>query len=1409
MKQALLFWLLTFASVSVFAQQHENVAKGFAADQVYHFNGLDQINLFNTSLNVSAPIGQSFHVGGGPINYSLALHYSGNNWGTVTNEGVRWNTEHSMWEQVFYATHVPFQYNSASEINWNAGMGWNLSLGKLIPPGQDPCVCWVYESEDGAKHDFFSTLHETNTNEVANSPLDVSRDTPIMYTSDNTYLRMTKVYTDEPGGRMARFREIEFPDGTIRRFSTAGDLVEIRDRFLNKVTVTSITAQQDGTFLQTLDDGIRQTRITYIRIDTPGTAAFVTSLFLLVKSIDQPAFNTTTSGPAPRAITTFHYGVDANNIISYAPGALDGAALISRRFPDRAPQDCRVGITPSVQVPILTSVTLPDGTSFEMRYDLGDNGVSFNKNGTDADTQTCVDAAHPMGQWAVKAGFSGNLTSLRLPTLGSIEWDYHTIAFPAEGAVSHYRMEDDYNLIAVKELVLSSSAGVRERRERAPDGTLLSRKTYESRYYKRATNDTAYALLTTLKSWTGFDAAGNGGSVVSRNVNYFSVGVDAGGYAHTGEYSLPFTRYPFSPANGNLDPEAAPSANARYTEADPVVSVENADPTDQNRFISSKLYSGSRRLLQYKYVRYEADDPPMSGGAQSDRRLLSERTVWTDANSNFLTDEITTYSDFDGLGHYRTTTQSGSGYDATSTRKTTVAFNRADTDVGGNVFDSGFYECSSGPSTTFTMPDAGHLAADPPVAPQPWILGMYTSESMEEGTQTAKTLFRFDRDTGFLGVKRVLSGATPAPDDVVTTYSADLVGNILAEQFFGASRANIPATPLDSISLDPPTIDIRHDYRYGSLWRTYYIDSATHALASPFLVNHVIDLTGLPKSSLDPSDLLTSYSYDPMGRLTQVSPPGEAATTYTYSAASFAGNQFTPAKVNIQRSVASGNVAEAEFQYDSLGRLSKQLERTAAGTYAARTTRYDGVGHVRDVSEWDLDTVAPTHWTTTTYDALGRPLTILAPDGHQITLAYTANRSIQRSTGIRTNAILGETTQSTTELYDRFGRLIRLREGSGPFGALADTTYTYDVGNRLATVAATHTPVTGSSTNQKRKFVYDNRGFLLSASSPEKGVDAAGEPNSVLYSGYDARGHATRVVDGPSDLSYTFDVAERLTKVSDAGGDLKTFAFGAANLPSGCTTTCTDFTKGKLVTAVRSQNDPGLGGNVSVTENYHYYRASGRVSDRQTTISGTATFPGATFNTYQDYDALGNVQIVGYPGCAAPAACAAVTPARPSNTAYYSYQNGWLTFVGSDGPAYASLTYQPSGLLNTVTHANGVSETWIADPSGLPRPCGIYATGKGTHLSTDNAAPCRRSIAFDTGSTTGVQWTTGQYTYDGAGNVKQIGGRQYVYDPANRLVTESESGTVPTGTFRYSTDYLYDTFGNMTQQSLVRQSISS
>ena len=159
------------------------------------------------------------------------------------------------------------------------------------------------------------------------------------------------------------------------------------------------------------------------------------------------------------------------------------------------------------------------------------------------------------------------------------------------------------------------------------------------------------------------------------------------------------------------------------------------------------------------------------------------------------------------------------------------------------------------------------------------------------------------------------------------------------------------------------------------------------------------------------------------------------------------------------------------------------------------------------------------------FDPFGRPTVIRPPNGadHDVQLAYAGVRRTIRSEKVK--SLTGERYSSREMLTDRYGRLWRTVEPSGPGGSLATTTSFYDVGSRLVGVES------GSQAlMQERLFSYDNRGFLLAEQHPELGVSGNG---AVRYGDYDAEGNVGRKGDGVHDLAYSYDAAGRLLSVFD------------------------------------------------------------------------------------------------------------------------------------------------------------------------------------------------------------------------------------------------------------------------------------
>lgn len=152
-------------------------------------------------------------------------------------------------------------------------------------------------------------------------------------------------------------------------------------------------------------------------------------------------------------------------------------------------------------------------------------------------------------------------------------------------------------------------------------------------------------------------------------------------------------------------------------------------------------------------------------------------------------------------------------------------------------------------------------------------------------------------------------------------------------------------------------------------------------------------------------------------------------------------------------------------------------------------------------------------------------------------------------------------------------------------------------------------------TIQTRKFTYDPRGFLVQEQHPEKGSFGNG---TVTFSRYNARGHAERRVDGPYDLSFAYDRAERLANVTEipTGRLMKELTYGTSK-------TSSDRSAGKLKTAARHNYHDRWAIDVVVTETYTYGGKDGRVSRRDTAgIAGLDRIEGHAAEILQFKDIL-------------------------------------------------------------------------------------------------------------------------------------------------------------------------------------------
>jgi hypothetical protein len=1209
---------LSFAcTLGMLGQTHPNVEKGFAADKMYQFGDIDHVNLFNGNLSLTIPISST------PVGDHLSLSLT-----------LVYNTK--LWSAISKAYSVGGQTGRASfytpERRSNAGLGWTLTLGRLLDPSEtdvnsiiNGTTQFAYMSPDGSDRLFYSTLHDGETATAG-----------VLYSRDNTYLRLS----DGGAGKI-----LELPDGTIREFESYTDtipnttcetppcgsytrwrLTTIRDRFGNHIDIDYSTAGQ----WKITDHYGRLTVVHFAAHASDVDAEYLQQ----VSSVEVPK-----QGGGTTSYTFSYEGVDDPNN-PQDKWVKTGACDVPH-------PDTPVGY----RLPLLKSLTLPDSTVYTFTY-----------TGPIGDT---LDSVAPGGNQACTAG---GLASVMLPTKAKISYEYDVYGLPTLAC------HDDPDPIA-------ESSGIKTRTVQDPFNA-----SNDQAWHYTVAGEQSFTYLGGHMTCPGPIQVDAG---PSQYINTVTVSTLAEPVAQK-------TRYYFSVYHGKLSDA---NGTTVHDYGLPFSRIHPFDTT-KTRFLSTEVLDASdtpKRSTYLSYV-YEPAGSSVTPSATLafNARINGSRTVFLDddeAANNALGKHYAdnAFSEFDGVGHYRTKTVSGDLFG--SPRTSTTAYNMVDSLVNPGALTTGCYESC-----------AGGVAFTPPLTSAPWVLNLYpTSTTSETGAPGSPAVQEtcFDASTGFLNGTRTRAGASRDSKDLITVFGSssdfsvtgNLHGAVTSEKYYGGDvnplTSSSSQTLCDTVTSTtaPGTIsyDIRHTYVNAMpAISQYYANGAS--VGFKFLDQDTDYSTSLVVHSRDTAGVPTAYTYDSSRRVSSVQAGSDPSINYTYTnATSSAG-----ANVTIDQTSTTSGTPKASFDYDGLGRLvlhSRTLPRSTlsgATRWTRQKTVYDAMGRKTKLSEWEEST-SPSHFTVSSdFDRFGRPGTITRPDSSTTTLAYQGVRRIDRTAHIHTQSG-ADTNATTTETYDLHGRLYKVNEPANNTIA----TYSYDVGGRLRGVS-----MIGDGITQTRSFTYDNRGFLSSEVHPEIGANGNG---TTSYGQYDARGHAHNKTTGPAngafDLRFAYDNSERLTDVYDNGGSrqLKHFDFATANAGS-------NMQLGKLTQAVRTNHLAA--GDITVTEKYEYSGTSGRASLRETIVKNGAT----TLEDYQQsyaYDDLGAITTPGYPTCLAAAPCNGTS--APAG-ATYSYRDGSLITV----PGFAALSYSGNMLTQIDHQNNGVSDLYRQDTSnGMARPSSI------------------------------------------------------------------------------------------------------
>ncbi|MEM9598130.1 MAG: RHS repeat-associated core domain-containing protein, partial [Acidobacteriota bacterium] len=750
--------------------------------------------------------------------------------------------------------------------------------------------------------------------------------------------------------------------------------------------------------------------------------------------------------------------------------------------------------------------------------------------------------------------------------------------------------------------------------------------------------------------------------------------------------------------------------------------------SEAGRYLSSEVWDANAGgactgdKLRSTYLAFRHDVLPDDGNAppsewyHTHRQVVGTRVVFHDDGDSFVD---TQNSDYDGLGHFRRTVTTGSLWSGSNTQERRDVFTAYDRAQG--TYGSPGYQIPS-PS-------------------DPWILGTFSHVETHEpdafGQASKRVDMQYDAATGDLLCTRVRkSTAALKAHDIVTTYTRDARGRVTDLKTYGGDLQNL-STAGDGCAGLPsqPEYWVRHGYEHGV--RTSTRPILPDGTPGPFLIldRDVDPTSGAALTERDPSGFAVTYQYDGQGRIDRVVPEEGAVTTIQYLPATASSLQKM---ITRQRDPISDSVLSTqEAWFDDFGRAWRHRSSMPGGAWNERETLYNARGWVTSVSE-PADLSKRTEFRD--FDPFGRATRIRPPSGpaHDTLVAYEGVRRV--TTQVKVARPWGEAYVSRVREVDSHGRLRRTEEPSGPQDAMTPTTYAYDVASRLTRVRS------GSGTVQERRYVYDNRGFLLSETHPEKGPAGNG---TVTYGARDSQGRVLRVTDGPSDLNYGYDFLGRRTRVWDRNaGSRVVVAIEYDGAPGRGV--------GKIWKATRNQwvDVPWTAGATEelakVVETFSYQGLAGAVSAKstRTTVGGEAV----TFNQTYDWNDLGLPSRVHYAGQGTD----------------YTYDQGLLNGV----TGWGTFEYHPSGMWHRVHHANGVQDRQDLHPDYTGRTGALWAIGSAL-------------------GTVGI----GNLEYDGAGNPSDIGVWSFAYDAVGRLVESDYLG--------WNQDFAWDRFGNQTSRTTI------
>ncbi|MEM9668051.1 MAG: RHS repeat-associated core domain-containing protein [Pseudomonadota bacterium] len=392
---------------------------------------------------------------------------------------------------------------------------------------------------------------------------------------------------------------------------------------------------------------------------------------------------------------------------------------------------------------------------------------------------------------------------------------------------------------------------------------------------------------------------------------------------------------------------------------------------------------------------------------------------------------------------------------------------------------------------------------------------MRESSTVQSGARETDTTYNHNISRWVLGLPATVRRSGKLFD----TYSYDTLGQVLGHDRFGT-------TYMDYTYNTDGTVATVTDALSRRVTLSNYNRGLPQSLRRPdnVTLTRVVDNNGWIRSYRNGRNHQTSMSYDSMGRLTQVNPPGTRATTnidYSNLGAGIVQTATTgtqriitrydgmnrPYLIETRAISGGGGTIYNRMEHNSRNQVTFQSFPSFSSAASTGTnTTYDALGRVTQMRE----NVSPNATTTHTYLS-GNRVNVSDPEGHITRTSYSGYGSPDDGDPVLVEHPGGLQTSMSRDIY---GNLLSASQSG------VTQTWSYDNKLRLSTH---YTPEQGCSI-----YGYDAADQVTSIGhGTSSGCSASG---GNIINTYDSLGRVTFVnyPSGTQDVSMSYDADSNL-----------------------------------------------------------------------------------------------------------------------------------------------------------------------------------------------------------------------------------------------------------------------------------------